>query len=219
MSDVKRERRQSDHEEVFNTCSHGFGFLAGIYLLPYLYIEAAGTGDQLTRIGAVVFGLSIIVLYGASFFYHGTPFSNPEAKKRRNLLDHVSIYFLIAGSYTPFVLAVFREPKGWVILGAVWAMAIAGAVLKWQGKLQRKLNSVASYLLMGWFVILLLGPLFQSLSYLSLSYLIGGGVIYSLGVIFYIYHHKPYFHFIWHLFVLSGTAFHIGAVLEMYRLS
>lgn len=213
----EEKRVQTRVEEVFNACSHGFGFLAALFILPYLYRAAAGTGEPLTRMGALVFGVSILILYGASFLYHWTPLHRLQAKKFFNVVDHVAIYFLIAGSYTPFTLMVFTGWTAWLVLGAVWAMALTGALMKLKGFLRKKLHSVGFYLLMGWFVVLLILPLAEALSRLSFFYLIGGGVIYSLGVIFYVFHHRPFFHFVWHLFVLSGTAFHVGAVLEMYR--
>jgi hemolysin III len=213
------DRPQSRLEEFFNTLSHGLGFFLALLALPYLYIAAANGGDQITRMGAVIFGLSILLLYGASFLYHGTPHSDARAKRRRNVLDHVAIYFLIAGSYTPFLLGVLRGTLGWSVFAAVWALAILGAILKMCGRLTKKTYSVGYYLLMGWFVLLIVVPLAQALTPLSLYFLIGGGVIYTLGVFFYIFHHRPFFHLVWHFFVMAGTGAHVGAVLEMYSFS
>lgn len=209
-------RQQSSAEEWFNCLSHGVGMVAAWLLLPHLLTAAAQYGDSVTVTGARIFGLSIILLYTSSTIFHAVPCDRKRTKRIFKTIDHVSVYLLIAGTYTPFMLDPLRGPLGWSLFTIIWLLAILGAVFKFQGRLWKQPYSVAYYLIMGWLVLIALVPLADRLPTGVMLALVAGGVLYSAGVYFYLSHHRRYAHFIWHLFVLAGTAAHIGAVFGMY---
>lgn len=198
-------------EEIANSISHGVGFLGAAAITPILIIAAIPLGAA-AIVGASIFGVTMMLLYLSSTLYHAFPQS--KTKRVFQVFDHGAIFLLIAGTYTPFTLTVLDGNWGWTLFGIVWALAIFGVVLKsvvgaGTGKL-----STALYLGMGWLAILAAQPLWNGLSGWGIFWLIAGGVMYSAGVIFFAYDHKiRYSHFIWHLFVLAGTAFHVVAIL------
>jgi hemolysin III len=209
-------RGQSQEEELANALSHGFGFVAALLLVPYMVQAAFHHGDLLTVAGAIIFGFTLILLYAASTIYHAVPALHAGAKFFFKKIDHMAVYLLIAGTYSPLTLDVLRGPFGWALFGLIWLLAILGTVLYYRGRLKKKAYSCAYYLLMGWLVIVALVPLWSRLSFASLLALFGGGVCYSVGVYFYASYCRPYAHFIWHLFVLAGTALHVSAVFGIY---
>lgn len=209
-------RGQSHEEELANALSHGFGFVAALFLVPYMIQMASHYGDVLTVAGAIIFGFTLILLYAASTLYHAVPALNEGAKFFFKKIDHMAVYLLIAGTYTPLTLDVLRGPLGWGLFALIWLLAIVGTVLYYHGRLKKKAYSCAYYLLMGWLVIFALVPLWSRLSLASLLALFAGGVCYSVGVYFYASYRHKYAHFIWHLFVLAGTASHVGAVIGIY---
>jgi hemolysin III len=209
-------RKQSGNEEWLNCLSHGIGLVAALLLLPYLLAAAAHYGDWVTVTGARIFGISIILLYASSTIFHAVPDDRKRAKRIFKVIDHVSVYLLIAGTYTPFMLDPLRGPLGWSLFSLIWLLAILGTIFKFQGRLWKQRYSVAYYLFMGWLVLIALVPLANRLPIGVVLALITGGVLYSAGVYFYLSHHRRYAHFVWHLFVLAGTAAHIGAVFGMY---
>ena len=154
----------------------------------------------------------MIVLYTASTVYHAVP--NPEIKKRLKKFDHISIYYLIAGSYTPFLLVTMRGTTGWTVFGIVWGLALIGTFLKLftQGS-GTKIWSIGLYLLMGWMIIFASNELFSELPTIGLIFLVLGGLFYTFGIFFYVWKSKKYTHAIWHFFVLLGTIMHFFAVL------
>lgn len=205
------KRTQSLGEEIANSISHGLGFLASLAVTPILIIAAVPVGAT-AIVGASVFGFTMMVLYLSSTLYHAFPES--KAKRVFKVFDHGAIFLLIAGTYTPFTLTVLPAAWGWTLFGIVWALAIFGVVLKSVKGPQIGKLSMTLYLGMGWLAVLAAKPLWNSLPGWGLFWLLAGGMMYTIGVVFFIYDHRiRYNHFIWHLFVLAGTAFHVVAIL------
>lgn len=201
----------SKKEENFNAVTHGLGIALSVAGLATLVTMAAIHGDAWKIIVSIVYGLSMITLYSASTLYHS--FKNPIIRKRLNMFDHISIYYLIAGTYTPFVLVNIRGAWGWTIFGIVWGCAIAGTVLKLiYGDRFRKVSTIL-YLCMGWMIVVAAKPLVVNTDLGGLILLATGGLLYSSGVVFYKWKTLPFNHGIWHLFVLGGTVCHFFAVL------
>ncbi|MEZ4413967.1 MAG: hemolysin III family protein [Gemmatimonadales bacterium] len=205
------QRAQSRGEEIANSVSHGVGFVAAVAVLPVLAVNALQHGST-ALVGALVFGVSAALLYLTSTLYHAlTPV---RAKQIFRVLDHGAIYVLIAGTYTPFMLGVLRGPIGWSLLGAIWVLAIFGIVLKARGGIRYPRFSTALYLGMGWLIIVAAKPFLEAVPVPGLLWLAAGGLAYTAGVGFYAASRLPYRHFVWHLFVLAGTACHVVAVLR-----
>lgn len=203
-------RQQSLGEEIANSISHGIGFFAAVAITPILIIQALPSGSAAV-VGVSVFGATMMILYLASTLYHAFPHS--RTKRIFRIFDHGAIFLLIAGTYTPFTLTVLYGTWGWTLFGIVWALAAGGVVLKSVRNVKTSKLSIALYLGMGWLAILAARPLYNNLSALGLFWLLAGGVMYSAGVLFFAYDHRiRYSHFIWHLFVLAGTACHVVAV-------
>lgn len=208
---VKCDDTQTRGEEIANSISHGAGFVAALVGLPFLVLEATKHGDPAVIVGASIFGAAAVLLYFASTMYHALPVC--QAKRFFRLLDHMAIFLLIAGTYTPFTLGVLRGAWGWTLLGLVWSMAVAGVILKTQFGVRYRRLSTLFYLAMGWLIVVAIVPLWQSMPGWGLFWLACGGLAYTVGVIFYAMDRVPYFHFVWHLFVVVGTACHFVAVL------
>lgn len=207
-------RHQSVGEEIANTLSHGVGLLAAICAAPVLVVTAALRGDALATLGASVFAATMILMYAASTVYHAIPRRHPRAKTVFRVLDHGAIYLLIAGTYTPFTLTVLHGPWGWTLLVLIWALAGGGVVLKGLAGAGHPIPSAILYLAMGWLVLVAIVPLWQGIEQWGLFWLAAGGMAYSLGVAFFLLDERvPFAHFVWHLFVLAGTACHFVAVL------
>jgi hemolysin III len=204
-------RQQSLGEEIANSISHGVGFLAAAAITPILIVTAIPAGAA-AIVGASIFGATMMMLYLSSTLYHAFPHS--KTKRVFQIFDHGAIFLLIAGTYTPFTLSVLQGAWGWALFGIVWGLAILGVVLKSVGGAGTSKLSIALYLGMGWLAVLAAQPLWNSLSAWGIFWLVAGGVMYSAGVLFFAYDHRiRYNHFIWHLFVLAGTAFHVVAIL------
>lgn len=207
-----QERSQSRGEEIANCVSHGAGFLAAVAAAPVLVISAVKRGSAAGIVGASVFALTMILLYFTSALYHILP--RNKAKEVFHILDHGAIYLLIAGTYTPFTLGVLRGVWGWTLFGLVWGIAVVGVVLKSIGGVKYKRLSTLLYLAMGWLIIIAVKPLWLNMPSRGLFWLAAGGVAYTAGVGFYAAKRIRYAHFIWHLFVIAGTACHFVAVLR-----
>ena len=206
-----KKRDQTLGEEIANSISHGVGVLAAISVTPFLVMEAIPLGAAAIT-GAGIFAMTMILLYLASTLYHAFPQS--KTKRVFRIFDHSAIFLLIAGTYTPFTLTVLPGAWGWPLFGVIWVLAIAGVVLKSVRHVGAGKLSMALYLGMGWLAPLAAKPLYDTLPAWGLFWLIAGGVMYSVGVIFFAYDHRVrYYHFVWHLFVLGGTACHVVAVL------
>ncbi len=207
-------RPQTPREEFANSISHGIGLIAAIGATPALIGVAAWRSDPLAVVGVTVFGITMILLYAASTIYHAIPHHHRTAKAAFQILDHGAIYLLIAGTYTPFTLTVLHGFWGWTLLALVWSMAAAGVLLKGLGRVGHPAVSAALYLGMGWIVVIAIRPLLESMPPWGLFWLVAGGAAYSMGILFFLLDHRmPFAHFVWHLFVLAGTACHFVAVL------
>ena len=206
------ERDQSRSEEIANSVSHGLGLVAALAASPFLVAHAVRQGSAGSIVGASVFAATMSLLYLASALYHALPSGN--AKRAFQVIEHAAIYLLIAGTYTPFTLGVLRGPWGWTLLGLVWGLAAAGAALKIFVKRPYPVVSTGFYLLMGWLGVIAIEPLYARVPASGLLWLIAGGVAYTAGVVFFAVGSRlRYGHFIWHLFVMTGTACHYFAVL------
>lgn len=205
-------RKYTLGEEIFSSVVHGVGIAFGIAALTVLVTLFSIYGDAWKIVSAAIFGASIIVAYSASTVYHAIP--NEKAKKILKKFDHISIYYLIAGSYTPFLLISLRGITGWIVFGIIWGAALIGTLLKLILPTNgAKLWSVGLYICMGWAVVFVSRQLFSVLPTSSIVFLILGGLAYTLGVFFYLWKSKKYTHSIWHCFVLTGTIMHFFAVL------
>jgi len=163
-------------------------------------------------VGAAIFGGTMAVLYLTSTLYHAT--AHNRAKRVFQVLDHAAIYLLIAGTYTPFTLGVLRGAWGWTLFGLIWGLAVIGIFLKSLHGIRYPRLSTAVYIAMGWLVLVAAKPLWDNVSGWGLFWLVAGGVAYTAGVGFYAANRMRYAHFVWHLFVLAGTACHVVAVLR-----
>lgn len=195
-------------EEVANLVTHAVGILFSVVALVVMLVISSG--DLVKTLSAAIFGASLVVLYASSTLYHLS--TSGRWKARFQTLDHICIYLLIAGSYTPFTLITLRGPWGWSLFASVWAMAVLGFLMKtrWKGKKDHWL-STALYLLMGWLIVLAIRPLSQHLPATGLAWLAAGGLSYTFGVIFFAWRRLPFNHAIWHLFVLAGSICHVVA--------
>lgn len=207
-----RERTQSIGEEIANSISHGIGLLAAVAAAPVL-VHSAVQHDGAARIaGASVFAAAMVLLYLTSTLYHALP--NNRAKRVFQVLDRAAIFFMIAGTYTPFTLGVLRGTWGWTLFGLVWGLALAGVILTAAGGVRYPKISTGLYLAMGWLVLIAAKPLWLRMPSWGLFWLSAGGIAYTLGVVFYASKRLRYSHFVWHLFVIAGTACHFIAVLR-----
>jgi hemolysin III len=208
-------RRQSLGEEIANSISHGAGFLAGAIAAPILIVRAVAAGDAALTIGASIFAAAILLMYISSTLYHAL--AENRAKRIFRVLDHGSIYLLIAGTYSPFTLGVLRGAWGWTLFGVVWALAILGIVMKSIGRAWHPIFSTGLYLGMGWLALIAARPLLTNLPEPAIAWLAAGGVAYTGGIAFYAARRLRYAHFVWHLFVVAGTGCHVAAVLACAR--
>ncbi|MGI6200600.1 MAG: PAQR family membrane homeostasis protein TrhA [Christensenellales bacterium] len=211
LDDIGPRKLYTRGEEIFNAVSHGVGTLLSIAALVVGVVFAALYGDAWRVVSAAIYGATLIILYCMSTLYHAI--TNPTAKKVFRVFDHCSIFFLIAGTYTPYTLVTLRGPWGWSLFAVVWAAAILGTVLNAISIERFKKFSIVCYVAMGWVVILAVNPLLQALPMPGFWLLIGGGVVYTLGIIFYKLKNLRYAHSIWHLFVLGGSALHFFSIL------
>jgi len=196
-------------EEKLNAWSHGVGVGLGIAALVLLLL-GVDTDNPWGLFSVITYGLSIILLFLASTCYHAI--TSSKRKHYFRIADHIGIYFLIAGTYTPVLLLVIPNGLGWTLFCVVWGIAAFGLLLKlfFTGKFER--FSTFLYLAMGWLAIIPYGELTAALDPKGLAWLIAGGVAYTVGVVFYTVERIPYNHFIWHLFVLGGAACHFVMV-------
>ncbi len=207
----KLKRPQSREEEIANSAAHGFGLLAALFGAPFLIAAALRRGDIRTIVGACIFSTAMVLLYLMSTLYHALPTS--KGKQLFHLFDHIAIFLLIAGTYTPFTLGVLYGTWGWTLLGLIWGLAGAGVIVKTFYVQRHPILSTCFYIGMGWLVIVAVRPLWLHLPRTGLMWLFLGGISYTAGVAFYAARQVRYSHFIWHLFVLAGTACHFFAVL------
>ena len=205
-------RKYTLGEEIFSSIVHGIGIAFGVAALTVLVTLTSIYANAWAIVATAIFGASIIIMYSASTIYHAVPYE--KAKKILKKFDHISIYYLIAGSYTPFLLVPLRSTAGWIIFTIIWSAALIGTLLKLTLPTNgAKLWSVGLYLCMGWAVVIVSKQLFSVLPTASIVFLILGGLSYTLGIFFYLWKSKKYTHSVWHCFVLVGTIMHFFAVL------
>lgn len=204
-------RRFTLGEEIAHSITHGVGTGLSIAGLTLLVVLAALYGNVYHIVGFSVYGASLILLYLASTLYHG--FQNPRVKAVFKVFDHASIYLLIAGTYTPFLLISLRGRLGWTIFAIIWGLAVLGVCFKvlFIERFQRL--SVLTYVLMGWLCVVLIREMWVHIPPGGLAWLLAGGIAYTVGVIFYALQRIPYMHVVWHFFVLGGSICHFIAVL------
>jgi hemolysin III len=206
------EREQSQGEEIANSVSHGIGLVAALVGTPFLIMRAAQHEDAGFIVGVSLFAATMVLLYLASTLYHALP--RGKGKRVFKIIEHSAIFLLIAGTYTPFSLGVLRGAWGWSLIGIVWSLAAIGVAMKAFGKMHNPIISTSLYLLMGWLILFAIYPMYTRLPLSGLLWLVAGGVAYTIGVFFFATDSRlRYGHFIWHLFVMVGTACHYFAVL------
>ncbi len=198
-------------EEIANSLSHGFGILFGIIAIPVLISVATLQADPSLIVGAAIFGFGFLMVYTSSTLYHSI--SRPRVKEILHKLDHISIFFLIAGSYTPFILKYMLSPRGITLLAIQWGLVLLGIVFKlfFTGKF--RYLSTLIYLGMGWMMVFVGKSFFAQMPPDVTWMLVIGGVSYTLGVIFFLWKKLPFHHAIWHIFVLGGSICHYVSIL------
>jgi hemolysin III len=203
--------RYSFGEEIANSVTHGVGWLLSVCGLAVLVTIAAITGGALRVTSCAVFGATLVLLYTASTLYHALP--SERAKHVFRVLDHSSIFVLIAGTYTPLALVAVGGPWGWSLFGAIWALAAVGVLLNTIAHGRWRWLSITLYVSMGWMVVIAIRPLMAAVSTGVLALIVAGGLAYTLGLSFYGWRRLPYGHAVWHLFVLAGSVLHYLAIL------
>ncbi len=198
-------------EEIANSITHGVGMAFSIVALTMMVVWSARNGDGWSMAGALVFGISLVLLYTGSTLYHAIPF--PRARHVFKIIDHSAIYLLIAGTYTPFTFVTLRDHGGWWMFAIVWTLAAVGMSLEAFWVYRPRWVSAVVYLGMGWLVVTMWGPLWANLPHNGMWLLVAGGLAYTLGTVFYVLKRVPYMHMVWHLFVLAGSVCHFLAVL------
>jgi hemolysin III len=207
--------KQSLGEEIANSITHGIGVGLSIAALVILVVFAARISDVWKVVSFSIYGATMIALFMASTLYHAFP--QPKVKKFFHILDHSSIFLLIAGTYTPITIGTMRGGWGWTLFGIIWGLTLVGICLKIFAMSKLKWVSTIVYLAMGWLIIIAIKPLMSVVSKTVLMWMVIGGLCYSLGVIFYIARKLPYHHAIWHLFVLGGAISHFFGMLSLLQ--
>ena len=203
-------KHYSPLEEKTNIISHAVGLVLGIAALVLMVVRASLNGNAWHIVGVSIFGASLICLFAASTIYHSA--REPKLRSRLRVVDHATIYVLIAGTYTPFTLVTLNGWVGWVIFGLCWAMALTGIILKLFFTGKGDLFSTLMYVFMGWMIIFAVKPLINNLSTDGLWWLLAGGIAYTVGAILYSIKKIPFNHAIFHMFVLLGSFCHFGSV-------
>ncbi|CAM1367695.1 PAQR family membrane homeostasis protein TrhA [Tenacibaculum xiamenense] len=201
---------QTPLEEKWNTISHAVGAFMGVFGLVALLMY--NTNRPWSIFSIVIYGISIIVLFSASALYHAA--KTEEKKRKFRIVDHISIYLLIAGTYTPVVLLLLAESKGWLLFYLVWGIALVGAILKLFFTGRFGFLSTLLYLVMGWLIVLDFQALKLAMNPEGIQLLWGGGAFYTIGIIFYAIKKIPFHHVIWHFFVLGGAICHYFMILN-----
>ncbi len=205
-------RPQTRGEEIANSLSHGLALLGAVASFPVLIVAAVRHGDAAQVVGVSIFGATMVLLYLASTVYHALP--HCRAKRVLCVLDHCAIFLLIAGTYTPFTLGVLRGSWGWTLFGLAWGIAALGILLKALGLARHPAVSTSLYLALGWLVLIAIQPVMAHVPAAGLAWLLAGGLAYTLGVAFFLLDERlRYAHFVWHLFVVAGSACHVVAVM------
>lgn len=203
----KKNRKK---EELYNVITHGLGVVLSVVALILMIYYSVISDSMIAIASSLIFGISLILLYSASTVYHAV--YRLKWKKICQRIDHLSIYVLIAGTYTPIALLGLKGAWGWSMFGVIWGMALIGFIFKFSPIRNNEKISLSLYALMGWTSIIAIKPMIENLSTRALSLIILGGLCYTFGIYFYAKDRKPFYHPIWHLFVLGGSILHFCAV-------
>ncbi|WP_346833091.1 hemolysin III family protein [Pseudomonas abietaniphila] len=196
--------------EKFNAWTHLVGAVLASIGAVWLLVIASLTGDVWKIVSVAVYGVALVLLYSASTVYHSV---RGRAKVIMQKVDHFSIYLLIAGSYTPFCLVTLRGPWGWTLFGIVWGLAVIGTLQEIKPRSEARVMSIVIYAVMGWIVLVAVKPLMAALGTAGFTWLALGGVLYTVGIIFFAYDKRfRHWHGIWHLFVIAGSLLHFVAI-------
>jgi hemolysin III len=208
---VRTAKKRVSFDELANSVTHGIGLGLSIAGFAALLVLAIVRGGPWQIVSCAIYGVTLICLYASSTLYHGLP--SRKVKRIFRIFDHSAIFLLIAGTYTPFLLVNLRGGWGWSLFGIIWGLAAAGVVLKVWFVDRHPLLSTAVYVLMGWLALVAVKPLFEAVPTTGLIWLLAGGLMYTVGVVFYAWKRIPYNHVIWHLFVIAGSICHYVAVV------
>lgn len=208
ITPMPKKNRKS--EEFWNVITHGTGALLSFVALGVLVVFSIFKGTMIHFAASLIFGLSLVFLYSASTLYHAA--YTLKWKRIFQKADHICIYILIAGTYTPIALLGLKGVWGWAVFGCIWAFALAGFIFKFSPLQRSEKLSLTLYALMGWLIITVIKPLIENLAPEALYYLLGGGLCYTFGIYFFVKEKIPYNHTIWHIFVLSGSALHFFGI-------
>jgi hemolysin III len=203
---------QSRPEEIANSVSHGFGLAAAIVATPFLCMAAARQSNQAFYVGTIIFVVTMWLVYLCSTLYHAWP--QTRWKCALQIVDHAAIFLLIAGTYTPFTLGPLRGALGWTMFVLVWMFAVVGVIIKFRTGVRLKKLSLILYLGMSWLILVVVRPILSAVPLEAVIWLFAGGVAYTSGLLFFGNRRIRYSHFIWHLFVLAGTACHFCAIFS-----
>jgi hemolysin III len=206
---ISMDLRYQGHDELFHALSHAIGAVLSVIGL-LLMLQSVSAAPPVTLAAVIAFGCSLILLYSCSAFYHACTDARKKAFWRK--LDHSAIYLLIAGTYTPFTLISLKDSWGFYLVLVVWAIALLGVALEFVAHLRFKKLSLILYLVMGWLVVVAAEPMLEHVPSGGLWWLLAGGLCYSGGVVFYLWHRLRFHHLIWHCFVMAGSACHFWSV-------
>lgn len=198
-------------EELLNWITHGIGALLAVVGTVVLIVWAMEFSDTWGLVGSCIYGFTLIALYTMSTLYH--VISNNDVKKFFRIMDHSTIYLLIAGSYTPYALVTIRGTMGWTVFGIVWGCAVIGIILNAMSVDKYKKLSLTLYLVSGWAAVIAVKPIVENLATNGLILMVLGGIFYTGGIVFYVMKKHKYFHGIWHFFVLAGSITHYFSIL------
>lgn len=207
----KIKRKYTLGEEIFSSVSHGVGACLSIAGTVVLLVFSVIYGNALAVVSSAIYGASLIILYTMSTLYHS--FTNERVKHFFQIMDHNTIFLLIAGTYTPITLYILGGVIGWILFSVVWVASIIGITLNSINMEKAKIPSLICYIATGWVIIFAIKPLIAKVPFISALFLVLGGVIYTVGVVFYVIKKVKYFHPIWHIFTVLGSAFHYFSIL------
>jgi len=210
VKDLDNIEKFTTGEEIANAVIHGIGALLSIAALVLLVVFSAINGQPWSIFSSVIYGSSLIILYLSSTLYHG--FQRKKIKDLFEIFDHSAIYILIAGTYTPFALITLSGRLGWIIFSVVWVLAAIGIIFKIFFVKRFRILSTILYIAMGWLVVFAMEPLVTNLDFWGVFWLVIGGILYTVGTIFYVWRKIPYHHALWHLIVLAGSICHFFSV-------
>ena len=198
------------HGERFNAWTHLVGAVLALVGTVWLLLLASASGDSWKQVSVAIYGVTLVLLYSTSTLYHSV---QGPAKRLMQKLDHLSIYLLIAGSYTPFCLVSLRGPWGWSLFATVWCLALIGMLQEIKPRSEARVLSLVIYAVMGWIILVAVQPLLAALGREGFAWLASGGVLYTIGIIFFAYDSRfRHWHGIWHLFVMAGSLLHFVAI-------